>query len=59
MIKFVEIIYLLRKYNKEVSENAYKIDEQVQGMHDKVSAAHMMFLDYQLRVVDDETADHE
>lgn len=53
------MIYLLCKYHKEVSENAYKIDEQIQGMHDKVPAAKVEFLDDQLRVINNEAAHYE
>jgi hypothetical protein len=42
-----------------VSKNAYEINEQVQGVHDEVPAAHVMFLNNQLRVINDEAADNE
>lgn len=47
------------KYHKEVSENAYEVDEQIQGMHDEVPAANVEFLDNQLRVVNNKAANYE
>lgn len=49
----------MREYHEEMSENAYEVNEQVQGVHDKVPAANMVFLDNQLRVINNEAADHE
>lgn len=49
----------MRKYHEKMSENAYKIHEQIQRVHDEVFAAHVMFLDDQLRVVNDKTAHQE
>ena len=49
----------MRKYHKEVSENAYKVDEQIQGVHDEVPATNVILLDDQLRVVNNEAANNE
>jgi len=55
----IEILYLLREYNHEMSENSHKVDEQIQRVHDKVPAAHVVLLDDQLGVVNDEAANSE
>lgn len=49
----------MRKYHKEVSENTYKVDEQIQGMHDEVPATNVILLDDQLRIVNNEAANNE
>lgn len=49
----------MRKYHKKMSENANEINKQIQGMHDEISAAHMMFLDDQLCVVNNKATNHE
>lgn len=51
--------FLLYKYYKEMSENAHKVDEQIQGVHDKVPTAHVILFDDQLRVVNNEAAHYQ
>jgi len=55
----LEIIYLLREYDHEMSENSHKIDKEIQRVHDKVPAAHIILLDDQLGIVNDEAANGE
>jgi len=42
-----------------MSENSHKVDKEIQRVHDKVPAAHVILLDDQLGIVNDEAANSE
>lgn len=49
----------MRKYHQKMSENSYKVDKQIQRVHDEVPTAQVMLLDNQLSVVNNKAANHE